>query len=402
MRIAFISYEFPPDTGKGGIGTYTYQTATLLAKKGIEVHVFAGSNYRTETERNDKLTIHRIHSENPHTFRKEVVEIFETQHQLTPFDVIESPEIHSNALEVKKRFPHLPLVVRLHAPNCLVEHLKNTYIPFTAKMRFVLGALRRGRWDLGYWRPYNKENDPDYQFVNNADYVTAPSEAMRTWVAKHWRLSSQKVYVLPNPFIPPASLLEIPIRGSNKEILFYGRLNVLKGCVNLTYAIRKVLKRYPDWKVTIIGENGAGPNGVGTMLDWMKKRLKAYNERIEFRASISYHELPSAIAGASIIVLPSLFESFSYVCAEAMAAGKAIVGSREGGMSDLLKDQQSGSLVNPYSFVAIARSIERYIEENELRLNAGKKARESIVKMSVDIEEKYVRYYTNLHVEKPV
>ena len=23
MRIAFISYEFPPDTGKGGIGTYT-------------------------------------------------------------------------------------------------------------------------------------------------------------------------------------------------------------------------------------------------------------------------------------------------------------------------------------------------------------------------------------------
>ena len=32
MRIAFITYEYPPDTGKGGIGTYTAQVATMLAK----------------------------------------------------------------------------------------------------------------------------------------------------------------------------------------------------------------------------------------------------------------------------------------------------------------------------------------------------------------------------------
>ena len=43
MRIALLSYEYPPDTGFGGIGTYSYYHARALAKLGHEVHVIAGS-----------------------------------------------------------------------------------------------------------------------------------------------------------------------------------------------------------------------------------------------------------------------------------------------------------------------------------------------------------------------
>ena len=31
MRIALVSYEYPPDTGFGGIGTYVHQAAGMLA-----------------------------------------------------------------------------------------------------------------------------------------------------------------------------------------------------------------------------------------------------------------------------------------------------------------------------------------------------------------------------------
>ena len=44
MRIAFITYEFPQGTGKGGIGTYTSQAANALAAMGWDVHVFAASH----------------------------------------------------------------------------------------------------------------------------------------------------------------------------------------------------------------------------------------------------------------------------------------------------------------------------------------------------------------------
>ena len=43
MRIAILSYEYPPETGFGGIGTYAYYQARALAKLGHDVHVFAGS-----------------------------------------------------------------------------------------------------------------------------------------------------------------------------------------------------------------------------------------------------------------------------------------------------------------------------------------------------------------------
>jgi len=43
MKIGILSYEYPPETGFGGIGTYSWYQARGLAKLGHDVHVFAGS-----------------------------------------------------------------------------------------------------------------------------------------------------------------------------------------------------------------------------------------------------------------------------------------------------------------------------------------------------------------------
>ncbi|MEO2032399.1 MAG: hypothetical protein ABGZ35_09965 [Planctomycetaceae bacterium] len=47
MKIALLSHEFPPETGHGGIGTYTWYQARALAKLGAEVHVLAGASEST-------------------------------------------------------------------------------------------------------------------------------------------------------------------------------------------------------------------------------------------------------------------------------------------------------------------------------------------------------------------
>ena len=43
MKIGLLSYEYPPDTGFGGIGTYTWYHARALARLGHQVHVLAGA-----------------------------------------------------------------------------------------------------------------------------------------------------------------------------------------------------------------------------------------------------------------------------------------------------------------------------------------------------------------------
>ncbi len=382
MRIALVSYEFPPDTGKGGIGTYVKQLAFALAERGCDVHVFAGSSHRASDELIDGYWIHWLQCIDGNDFRDDVVKAFAAQHALAQFNLIESAEINANAWEIKKAFPQIPLVVRLHAPNSLVESLKKIYIPFAAKLRFVLGALRRMKWDAGYWRTYKRETDTDYQFIQLANAITAPSDAMKDWVVKYWQIPVEKIKVIPNIFIPPSDLLQIPVYETPryKRIIFFGRLNVLKGLVNATRAMKKTLKEYPDWQFRVIGDDGPGPHISTTMRNWMKQKLAPVIKQVEFLEGMHYEALPNAIEPAEIVLLPSLFESFSYTCIEAMAAGKAVVGSSNGGMKDLIQDGNTGILTDPENYNDIYAGIKKIIDNNELRYRMSLNAREHVLR----------------------
>lgn len=382
MRIAFISYEFPPETGKGGIGTYTKQIATLLAAADCDVHVFCGTDLTSYKKELGGIEIHRVNCIDVFDFRMKVLSVFSAEHYIKEFQIIESPEIHGNAWEIKKSFPRIPLIVRLHAPNYLVEHLKKRYTSLFSKLRYVGGALRRGKFDLGYWRKYDYLNDADFQFTAMGDAITTPSETMKQWAAKNWHLLLDDITVIANPFIPTKALLEIPIneKVDRNEIVFFGRLNVIKGLVNVTYAMKKILERFPEYYFTVIGDDGPGLNAGESMKEWMLKKLVSVKDRVTFFDGLEYEKLPAAISNATIALLPSLFESFSYTCAEAMAAGKAVIGSNGTGMKDLLKNNYSGILINPKSKKKIYVAIEKLITNNNLRYSIASLARKIISK----------------------
>lgn len=400
LRIAYISYEFPPDTGKGGIGTYTKQIATAMAIIGFDIHVFAGSQQREISESVDGYHLHWIKCDNSYDYRNKVVSSFKLQHDILSFNLIESPEIGGNAWDIKIHYPAVPLIVRLHAPDYLVESLKKMYVPVSAKLRFVLGALRRLKWDPGYWRKYLKETDEDYQFVQLANYITAPSEAMKRWAVENWKIPSVEITVIPNIFLPFNGFLQIPLvkQQPQKQIVFFGRLNVLKGLVNATRAMRKILIEYPEWQFKIIGDDSNGPYGGITMRSWMKQQLKQVINRIEFVDGLQYELLPDAITEAPIVLLPSLFESFSYTCAEAMAAGKAIVGGKNGGMAMLLQNGVNGLLVNPDSINEIYSAVKILITDDETRYSLALKARKSILTDfdAKKISAQFEAYYKNI------
>lgn len=400
MRIALISYEFPPDTGKGGIGTYNVQLASLLIAKGFDVHVFAGTTKPSYKEVLHHVNIHRVNCKDPFDFRANVVAEFSVEQYIKDFEIIESPEIHGNAWGIKKAFPQIPLIVRLHAPNYLVEYLKKKYIPVLAKLRFVAGALRRGKLDLGYWRKYNYLNDNDFQFTKIADAITAPSETMKQWAVKHWHILPKDITVIANPFVPIKALLEIPIneRVGKNEIVFFGRLNVLKGLVNGTLAMKKILAEFPNYHFKVVGDDGAGPNTGQSMKQWMQKKLKKVISNVSFYDGQEYDKLPAHISNATIALLPSLFESFSYTCAEAMAAGKAVVGSSSTGMEDIIVNNYSGLLVNAENKKDIYFALKKLIKNDSLRYSISKTAKKNITTLfNADaLAHQYINYYKSV------
>ena len=343
--------------------------------------MFAGTGKPGLSQQKEGYWIHTIQCSGSDDFAYKVVEGFDEYHTIEKFDLMESAEINGNALLIKKKYPQLPLVVRLHAPNYLVENLKNRYLPFFAKLRFVLGSVRRLKFDLGYWRAYNKNDDADYNFIKLANFITAPSKPMKQWVVKHWDIPADKIKVIPNIFSPPDLLLDIPVLTNSpyKRVVFFGRLNVLKGLVNATKAMNKILQKYPDWQFRVIGDDGNGLAAGTSMRAFMKEQLHAVINRVEFLDGMVYEALPEAIADGEIVLLPSLFESFSYTCAEAMAAGKAVVGSQNGGMADLIQHEESGLLTDPENWQHIYKAVKKLIDDDDYRFKLSVNARQRIL-----------------------
>jgi glycogen(starch) synthase len=398
LKIAFISYEYPPDNGKGGIATYTQEIANLLNVNNFEVHVFSASNKRNTLENYNNIQIHWVLSENPIEFKILVLDRFREIHEKVHFNIIESPEIHGNAELIKKEFGEIPLIVRLHAPNYVVEKYKKHYLPLRVKLRYLFGALRRGRFDLGYWRKYRKIDDLDFQFTSMADYITAPSIWMKSWAVKNWGFSPEKITVFPNPFSFDSTLIDLPIieNHAHKTIVYYGRLNVLKGLFNLTKSMRDILKKHPEWKLKIIGDDGPGPFSVDiSMRQWMKKQLKKVSSQVEFIDGIERKLLNQYLKNCEIVLIPSLFESFSYVCKEAMLAGKAVVGSMNGGMIDMIVNKKTGILVNPFKKIELINSLEFLIHNPELCRDISINARKDILLYENDV---ILNFYRNLKV----
>lgn len=398
MRIAYITYELPPDIPKGGIGTYMVQAAAAMITAGNEVHIFAGSHHRNISEEIEGIQIHRISCTAPEDFTECVLHKFISVNDLNPFDLIECPEIHGNGSLIKAKFPQIPLVVKLHAPNHLVESLKKTYTPFFDKLRFTLGAWRGGNFSKG-WGSYNKEKDNDYIFSKLADVITAPSFAMKEWAIKNWKIPPEKIAIVTNPFLAPLELLNMHVTQNTdfKTILFFGRLNVLKGLVNFTKAIKIFLRENTDWKAIVIGDDANGPYKQRSMREWMKIYLGPSQSQVTFFEGMSQDKLYKKIQDCEIVVLPSLFETFSYACAEAMAAGKAIVGSNNGGMQDLLGNSECGITVNPYNANEIEKAIKKLAFDNALRYELSLKAKNKIcsAEYNQNVSEAMIRVYDN-------
>jgi glycogen synthase len=372
MTIAFISFEFPPDTAIGGIATYAENAAVLMANKGHQVEVFTSSPYNESLNEvlAKNIIVHRIHSTDRNGFCKNILPIFTQRHLQTPFDVVESPEYSYEGLEIKKTFPALPMIVRFHTPSFWVKHLNKKYIAgsFKEKIKKVFGI-----------KQYKKDKDKEYRFAILASNWIVPCVSMKNILIEYWQLDAAKIEIIPNPFLPSAALLAINAKTKNNTVSFIGRLEVRKGVTQLAAAIPLVLKEKPNVQFYFIGKPNHAPNKKGMMDDYVKHQLKAFEKNIHFIPHVLKERIPELLAQTDICVFPSYWELFGYVCTEAMAAARGIVASKEGGMNDMLEAINGGVLIDPLSAEKIAAGILFLLDNPEERVAMGERSRQKTI-----------------------
>lgn len=377
MRIALVSFEFPPAIAIGGIGTYAWEAATMLAKGGHQVEVFTAGSPSEEPAEDHGIKVFRFDTTDRSAFRQVILETFVKRHLADPFDVLESPELGMEAQEIAQRFPDLPLVVKLHTPSYLLAHLGWEKPGLLAQARFFLGCLTKGRFSLLTAPRFDPENDPECLWTRSAHEIASPSLAIGKRLVKDWSLEENKVSYFPLPFTPSDQLLSLEPAKTARTIGFLGRLEPRKGIIELTKAIPEILKKAPDLRFRLIGPSW---NYQQTdMISWIRKTIPSCVSSIDFVGSINKSQLPAELSKCDVMLFPSRWESFGLVCPESMAAGRAVIGSSSGGMAEIMVDEVSGLLVPPKNPGAIVDAVLRLVSSPQLVNSLAKAGRQRVL-----------------------
>lgn len=385
MKIAFISYEYPPDTATGGIATYVYQVARMMQQRGHYVEVFTSSPHREGTTLEDGVVVHRV-LYTTNTDRREFAELagrlFARRHTTIGFDVVEGPENDAHARGAIAHVPDMPLVVKLHTPFFMVQELNHVPPSRQMKLRRIVGAVRRGQMPKPFpvLEPYHPQSDLERLHTLDADEITTPSQVLGDRLVAAWELPTEKVVHLPNPYIPSPSLLEIPSQTHTHTVSFVGRLEVRKGIFSLVKAIPLILRRYPQAKFRFVGEVCMSPTNPNiTMQQHVTRLLWQYRRSLEFTGAVPLEQIPTYLAQTDICVFPSRWENFPNVCLEAMAAARGIVGSNAGGMVEMLDGGRAGYLISPQDPEHIAMAVIDLLENPDHRIALGERARTRVL-----------------------
>jgi len=379
-----VFYEYPPDTADGGIATYLWQAARLLCGRGHHVEVFAGARGREGTfDEGDGVTIHRIACADGERarFYRPVATAFEQRHAEVGFDVVEGADYLADARDIPAYCPDIPLVVRLHTGTYLLNRLNRSHVSPILKLRVLLGAWRHGM------RPpwhYDKARDVERLHALDADHVTSPCSAMSNEMISVWDLDPQRVTLLPPPYVPAQALLDVPVETHTNTVTFLGRLEMRKGVLDLAGAIPRILRRHPQMRFRFVGRpHHYSPEPGLDMRQYLERELACFGESVEFAGRVSLDQLPDVLARTDVCVFPSVWEAWGYVCAEAMAAARGVVGSNAGGIADLLapdaKGTRVGLLVPPNHPPRLAKAVCELFEQPQQRLEMGRRARQRII-----------------------
>lgn len=374
MKILFVSNEYPPDTGFGGIGTYTRQAAEGLAARGHAVLVLCRSvsgPFRREVQ--NRVTVCRIPAGSYplpggrifFLFRKACYRhlpqslvrlawansVFEHCAGLinggTGFDIIEYPECGAEGYRLRNT--GIPAVARLHTPWDFVRRFD---------------ALKEPLFDVKLQSYLERSS------ARHAAAVSCPSHALADILARRWNLRSVAVY--PNPI---ATRSCSPTSGGGW--IYVGRIERRKGVHVLIRAYAQLCTNRSPPPLLLLGRPyGTGADGrpYGDSIRELLVQL-GVAERVRWIEGVPQQDVCGYLCQSSVAFFPSLWENCPYACLEAMAHGLAVVASSCGGFGEIIASGKNGFLVPAEDADGLACLMRRLCDEPGLASALGSAAR---------------------------
>lgn len=286
--------------------------------------------------------------------RPDLVHCHNIYHQLTPSIIGAAKKLGVPVvLTLHDSKPVCPAYTRLHDGRPCSDCLDGD---FSHVLRNRCAEGSRGKSALLYAEALVQRMLGSYEKV---DAFIAPSRFMQESIAH--RVPGDRIRLLYNGIDTNA------VRGSGEDggyVLFLGRLVQEKGVETL---LRAHARSTAGWRISIAG--------TGPLADELMAKYNPSN----FVGYVVGDALRAMIDSASVVVVPSeCYENCPMSVLEAMAYGKPVVGSRMGGIPELVEEGRTGLLYEAGDVDALAAALDRLMASPELRAQMGAAARQRV------------------------
>lgn len=217
--------------------------------------------------------------------------------------------------------------------------------------------------------------------LEHADQIIATTKSEKDLILE-FADKPAPVHVIPigvDKAFTPDETQTAPTVSEEPVFVFAGRLEETKGIYTLLEAFHILSEKesvHAKPKLILAGGEADQINFREKLPSGGKLREAAegLEDRVQFIGPQSQETLASLFQRAVAAIVPSYYESFGMVAAEAQACGCPVIASAVGGLANIVKDGQTGLLVEPKDPHDLALAMEAILTNNVLAKRMGRNA----------------------------
>lgn len=354
-RALLLSSEFPP--GPGGIGQHAFQLASHLTRLGWELGVLAPQPYVADAQR-------------------------EAFNGRQPFAVAMLPDREAGVAWFARRLRIIHGAIRTHRPMLLIATGYRALL-----MTAAFAAVYRLPWvAVGHGTELLGRSLVNRWLTRRALESAATVIAVSEYTAGLIRAASRprRLVVIPNaadgdrfrPGLDTSALRERWDVGDGPVILTVGHVSERKAQDVVIRALPLILARHPAATYVM-----AGLPTLQTTYEALAGELGVAG-RVRFAGLVADEDLPTAYNLAHVFVLVSRrtadgdVEGYGIVVQEAALCGTPAVVSRDCGLTETIREGETGLSVPPDDPEATAAAVLALLDDGDRRREMGRRARE--------------------------
>lgn len=354
LRIAFATPEFVTENHfDGGLANYLGRVSRILVKLGHEVHVVTLSAIDEAEFEQEGVMVHRVMLKGS----------WQLLNRLTRYRLTTTMHWLNLSTQVWRKLKQLNRQTPFH----LIQYPNYSFCGlFSILLLPVSHVVRASSYQPAWNDAAGVKRNLDSRTVGRLEGLQfrmsrnlfAPSYALQEMLAKKARLPD--VRVIRSPFYVETqewdtSIYDRFLKGK-RYLLYFGRFQLHKGFDTLAQALPRFLQHYPDAYAALVGrdmESRIAPS----MAAYARAQCGSSAARLVVLENLPHGQLYPVIAGAHLIVLPSLVDNTPNSCLEAMGLGKVVIGTVGTSFDELITEGVTGFLVPPNRPEALAEKI---------------------------------------------